>query len=46
MAMLPEEASKSAAVKDAAPFVAPSATAFCMESVEPEKLSGEETVVD
>ena len=46
MAMLPEEASKSAAVKEAAPLVVPSAAAFCIESVEPEKLSGEETVVD
>ncbi len=43
--MLPEEASKSAAAKDAAPFVEPSAAALVMESVLPENESGEETVV-
>ena len=44
MEMLPEEASKSAAVKEAAPLVAPSAAAFWIESVEPENESGLESV--
>ena len=44
MEMLPEVASKSAAVKDAAPLVEPSAAAFWIESVEPENVRGEDTV--
>ena len=44
MEMRPEVASKSAAVKDAAPFVVPSAAAFWIASVEPENVSGEDTV--
>jgi len=42
--MRPEDASKSAAVNDAAPFVLPSAAAFAIESVEPENESGDESV--
>ena len=47
MLMRPEPLSlKSAARKVAAPLVAPSASAFAMESVEPENERGAETVVD
>ena len=42
--MRPEDASKSAVVNEAAPFVLPSAAAFAIESVEPENVSGPETV--
>jgi len=45
MEMRPEVASKSAAVKVATPLVLPSAAAFAIESVEPEKERGLDTVV-
>ena len=42
---MPEDESKSLAVKEAAPFVEPSAAASWIDRVEPENESGEETVV-